>query len=300
MAGYSFDLPPLMRKFIGDEPGAAAWIERLPGIVDTCVEHWRLQPEAPFAGSYASLVVPVTRPDGSDAVLKLNFPNPDMEQEPAALRHWGGRGAVRLYDEWPEQRALLIERCRPGDQLWSVEDEDEATRIFAAAVRRAYRPAPPQHPFRLLADEAARWAADMPAAYEAAGRVYDRRILDTAVEAMRTLGPEQGPPVVLHQDLHGGNILRSQREPWLLIDAQPLVGELEFDMASYLRDRRHRLAGADGQRIVQRRLDILADELPIDRKRARLWAIGHIVAWDGTGGLPGEFRRAAELLLNCR
>ncbi|KAB2911531.1 MAG: hypothetical protein F9K40_00610 [Kofleriaceae bacterium] len=30
--------------------------------------------------------------------------------------------------------------------------------------------------------------------------------------------------VVVHQDLHGGNILRAEREPWLVIDPKRLLG----------------------------------------------------------------------------
>ena len=48
--------------------------------------------------------------------------------------------------------------------------------------------------------------------------------------------------MVVHQDFHGGNVLRAQREQWLVIDPKPLVGERAFDAASLLRDRRDELA----------------------------------------------------------
>ena len=234
-------------------------------------------------------------------MLKINIPNVENEQEHAALRHWGGRGAVRLLDHWPEHDALLIERCLPGEQLWSVEDDEAATRTFAGVVRRALKPAPAEHDFRLLSLEAERWGRELRLEYEAAGSPFDSRILDEAVEAMLTLGPDQGPQVVLHQDLHGGNILSAEREPWLIIDAKPLVGELDFDIGSFLRDRRWLLGQPGAQAIVQRRLDILADELPIDRRRARLWAIGHGLAWGISGGVAiEEIVHSVELVWRCR
>jgi streptomycin 6-kinase len=33
---------------------------------------------------------------------------------------------------------------------------------------------------------------------------------------------------VLHRDFHGGNVLRAKREPWLVTDPKPLVGERGF------------------------------------------------------------------------
>lgn len=298
---YSFELPWRMTRLVEEDPAAPAWIERLPSIVDACAERWQLTPGPPFKDSYASLVLPVVRAGGSDAVLKINIPSFENEHEHAALRHWDGNGAVRLLDHWPVHDALLIERCFPGEQLWSVEDDAEATRIFAAVVRRAMKPAPEQHSFRMLSDEAQQWAMELPREYEAAGRPFDPRILGEAVEAMLTLGPEQEPQVVLHQDLHGGNILSAEREPWLIIDAKPLVGELDFDMGSLLRDRRWLLAQPGGQAIVQRRLDVLADELPIDRRRARLWAIAHGLAWGVSGCVAiEEIVHAVELVWRCR
>jgi streptomycin 6-kinase len=126
-------------------------------------------------------------------------------------------------------------------------------------------------------------------------------MMEEAVEGLKAMGPRQGSQVVLHQDLHGGNILSAQREPWLMIDPKPLVGELDFDAGAYLRDRREDLEGPDGPRIVQRRIDMLAEELPIDRRRARLWGMAHLIAWGGSDGLMhGEMLRALELIWRCK
>jgi streptomycin 6-kinase len=241
----------------------------------------------PFEPATISYVAPARLPDGTDAVLKVNFPEPESEHEPEALRLWDGRGAVRLLASGPGERALLVERCVPGTTLWEVVDEDEADRIAADVLRLLWRPAPAQHPFRLLADEAARWADELPGRWESAGRPCARSLLDEAVAFLRAAGPDQGERVVVHQDFHGGNVLRAEREPWLAIDPKPLVGEREFDTASLLRDRRDELTHDPGSaRRVRRRLDLLAVELDLDRERMRGWGIAHALAWglddDGT------------------
>lgn len=260
-------------------PGGAQWLASLPSIVERCAEGWSLRVGRTFEKGNVSLVLAVGLPDGAPAVLKINFPEAESEHEPDALALWAGEGAVRLlaYDE--PSRALLIERCEPGTPLWSVEDDEEATRIAAAALRQIWRPPPAEHRFRRLAEEAEQWARELPSHWEAQAAPFERSLLDEGVAACLDLPTDQGEQVVLHQDFHGGNLLRAVREPWLAIDPKPLVGEREFDAASLLRDRRWLLgSGGDGARL-RRRLDVLADELDLDRERMRRWGIAHALAW---------------------
>jgi streptomycin 6-kinase len=267
----------------GAVPGGSRWLDSLPSIVAACSEKWRIRTGEPYQPASISLVLRAEQEDGSPAVLKINFPDAESEREAGTLAHWDGRGAVRLLAHDPEHRALLIERCSPGDQLWAVEDDDEATTMAASVMDRLWRPAPADHPFILLAEQAARWAVELPSQWAGLGRPFERRLIDQAVAACHELGPSQGVSVVLHQDLHGGNILRARREPWLAIDPKPLVGERAFDAASLLRDRRWRLAEPNAGAVVARRLDILVERLGLDRERTRRWGIAHALAWGVSG-----------------
>ena len=279
--------------------GGGEWLDSLPGIVEACAEQWSLLVANPYGGGNVSFVVAVER-DGVPAVLKVNFPEEETEREPDALAHWGGRGAVRLLEYDAPRRALLIERCQPGTRLWDIEDDDESTRIAAAVLAVLWRPPRAGHGFTLLASAAARWALELPRDWEALGRPFEREILDEAVAACIDLGSDQGAAVVLHQDFHGGNVLRAEREPWLAIDPKPLVGEREFDAASLLRDRRWLLGAAgDGAR-VRRRLDLLEAELGLDRERMRKWGIAHALAWGVSGRkVEGDMIECARLLLRA-
>ena len=100
-------------------------------------------------------------------------------------------------------------------------------------------------------------------------RPFEREIVDEGVAACLELGADQGEQVVLHQDFHGGNVLRAERESWLAIDPKPLVGEREFDAASLVRDRRWLLGGTGDAGRIRRRLDLLTAELDLDRERMR-------------------------------
>jgi streptomycin 6-kinase len=280
-----------------DDPGGAEWLERLPRLVAESAEQWSLRLGEPFAGSHVSLVVPVELPGGGVAVLKINFPDPESEHEADALTHWDGQGAVRLLAHDHDRRALLVERCRPGTQLWSVPAEDDFCLIAASVLRRLWQRAPGRGGYRELAGEAERWADELPRDWEALGRPFERGLVEAAVSAVLELVPSQGPPALLHQDFHGGNVLRSEREPWLAIDPKPVVGEREFDAASLLRDRRWELAQPGAAARIARRLDILAAELALDRERMRLWGVVHALAWGvGDAKLEPDMVECARLL----
>jgi len=243
-------------------PHGPAWLERLPDLAAACIEQWSLVPEEPIDTGH-SLVIPA-----GDAILKLNpTGDPEPEHEAEALGRWDGRGAVRLLARDDDRRALLIERCRPGTQVWALAD-DEATEIAAGILERLWVPA--DLPFRRLREQAARWADELPA------RGFDPRLVDRAVSFLREAGPTQRESVLLHQDLHGGNVLLSRRG-WLAIDAKPLVGEREFDVASLIRDRRPTTKAQ-----MEWRLSYLVDRLGLDRERTRGWAIAHALAWNGS------------------
>ncbi|MEX0850515.1 MAG: aminoglycoside phosphotransferase family protein, partial [Gaiellaceae bacterium] len=171
-------------------------------------------------------------------------------------------------------------------------------RIGAEVLRRLWSPAPDERCFRSLAGEAKRWAQKLPLEWDALGRPFERRVLDAAVAVCVELGPHQGERVVLHQDFHGGNVLRAEREPWLAIDPKPLVGEREFDAASLLRDRRWLLGRSGDAARIRRRLDILSSELDLDRERTRRWGIAHALAWGFSGHkVEADMIECARLLL---
>ncbi len=171
-----------------------------------------------------------------------------------------------------ERRALLLERCVPGTPLSSVA-APEALTVLAGLLPRLWKPV--GAPFRPLADEAAWWEVHLVERWERAGRPFERRLVDAALDALGWLPGSQGEQVLLHQDLHGGNVLRAEREPWLVIDPKPLAGERELGVAPIVRSFE---LGHD-RRAVARRLDRLTSELGLDRERARWWTIAQTVAW---------------------
>jgi streptomycin 6-kinase len=282
-------------------PGGTAWLASLPSRVEACAESWSLTVGELLGGGAVALVLAASRADGTPAVLKLSFPeDEESEFEVDALDHWRGHGAARLLERDDGRRALLLERAVPGTPLWDVEDDDEATAIAAGVLRRLHVvPVAPAHPFRSLEDAAARWSETIPADWHATGRVFSRRLVDVAFDACASLRGSGTDAVVLHQDFHGANVLRSA-DGWVVIDPKPLVGDPAFDAASLLRDRRWRLGSVGDARRIRRRLDLLTELAGLDRERMRLWGVVHALAWGVSGRkVEPEMVRCAELLADA-
>lgn len=290
---------PSWLEWLRPEPGGFEWLEAVPRLVEECARRWSLRLEDPFRGEI-SYVAPGRTPNGSEVVLKVNFPSWESENEAAALEHWEGRGAVRLLDHDPDRRALLLERCLPGDVLWD-EAEDRATEEMAGVLGALWEKEAPGEPFVDLASAARGWSSRLQRAYERAQDPFERSLLDEALSFMATAQSRQEDDVVLHQDLHGGNILRRGSE-WVAIDPKPLVGERAFDLASHVRDRRQRMRDdSDSRAVIRRRLERLCSSLDVDHDRARGWAVAHALAWsvDPEGDFYPDLVLAARLIATC-
>jgi len=235
--------------------------------VHECASRWGLELEEPFEYALTGLAVPA-----GEAVLKVQFPDRESEHEADALRVWDGDGAIRLLDYDPERRALLLERARPGTPLFEA-GQDAALEVAIELLPRLWKPV--GAPFRPLAEEAAWWIDYLPGEWEEAGRPFERTLLDAALDALRTLAPTQGEQVLVHQDFHAQNVLRAEREPWLVIDPKPLAGEREFGIVPLVRGREL----GHSRRDVLYRFDRLTAELDLDRERARGWTVGQTIAW---------------------
>ncbi len=127
-------------------------------------------------------------------------------------------------------------------------------------------------------------------------------LLDAAVGALRELGPTQGTLVLANEDLHAGNVLRAQREPWLVIDPKPVAAEREFTPVAMIRDDKEQLlAKRDPLRRLRRRLDRFSADLELDRERVRGWTVAHTIAWgfEKPTGFFATHADVARLLLRC-
>jgi len=224
--------------------------------VEEIAEEWDITLGDPYVpGAASEFVARVELADGTPAVLKIGIPHRESEHEADALERWDGDGAVRLLRRDDARNALLLERCEPGTFL--SDGSGDPLGVLIELLPRLWKD---PTGFNTLADEVAWW--------DVQGEVGD---------LARELAATQGELVLVHQDLHGENVLAAERQPWLVIDPKPLAAEREFSVAPIVR------SGELGhsKRDVLYRLDRLCAELGLDRERAQGWTIVQTVAWSG-------------------
>jgi streptomycin 6-kinase len=272
-------LPEPFTRTIEEVHGAAGveWLRRLPGLIAENEQRWGLKALLPFSNLSYNYVAPAVYADGTQAVLKLGVPNPELTTEIEALRLCHGQGMALLLAADAESGVLVQERLRPGTPLTHLTDDVQATSIAVQVMRQLWRPAPAQHAFPTIA----RWSAGL-------GRLRRRfdggtgplppHLVEKAERLFAELFNSMAEPVLLHGDLHHDNILAAERQPWLALDPKGLVGEPAYEVGTLLYNIAPQfLAEQRPERILARRVWQLAEELGFDRERVRSWGVAQAV-----------------------
>lgn len=242
----------------------------LPELVASLARRWSIAVGPPFADAGScSWVAPATRADGSSAVLKLGLPHMEGEHEIAGLRFWAGDGVVRLLEADEGLGAMLLERCEPGTPLRELPEPEQDV-VVAGLLQRLWREPPGVTPIRDLAEMTSFWSGHTLAA---AGEWRDPGLVRVGLALFEELPRNAPDRVMLATDLHAGNVLRAQREPWLVIDPKPFVGDPAYDATQHLLNCVERLR-TDPLGTLHR----FADLLQVDRERVRLWLFARLAA----------------------
>ncbi len=259
-------------------PEGSQWLADLPFHIAELEQEWGIRVGPAFDhGGAVSWVAPVELEDGSEAVLKIGLPYAEARFEGHALRCLDGRGAVRLLRASEDGFSLLLERCLPGTDLWSL-GEEEGNAVAGRMLARMWREPDPDAPFMSLSDYVATWWDDLPRI--TAGADHDGAIVAEAVARGRELAADQPRTVLLHGDFHPGNVLAAQREPWLIIDPKPLIGEPAYDLAQWLYNRARFLIQSDhAVPVLRQQIDRFATELDLDPARIAGWAFVKALGW---------------------
>ncbi len=270
----------------------ANWLKNLPALIADCEKRWGLTVKRPFPNLSYNFAATAVRADGTEVVLKIGVPNPELLTEIEALRLYDGRGIVRLLDADPEQGIMLLERLQPGTPLVTVEDDEEATAVAAQVMQNLWQPAPPSHSFPTVE----KWAQGMVKLrreFDGGTGPFPPQLVETAESLFAELLATQAEPVLLHGDLHHWNILRAQRAPWLALDPKGVVGEPAYEVGAWLRNPIDRITDwPDLKRMQARRIDQFVERLGVERERLVGWGIAQAVlsAWWSyeDGGHVGE------------
>lgn len=265
----------------GANEAVRAWVPSLHDTLPTVLDRWGLVVGAPYEpGGHTAWVAPARTAAGEACVLKLGFAHPEASGEADALRAWDGDGAVRVLDaaDLGATTVLLLERCEPGTEL-AERPEPEQDEVLTGLLRRLWIEPPPGSSFRSLQQMCDEWADG----YERRA-VHQRSELDPGLVAegltlLRELPATAARHVLLCTDLHAHNVLAAEREPWLVIDPKPHVGDPTYDLLQHLLNCRTRLR-SDPRELARR----VAEVAGVDAERLQLWLFARCVQqsqrWD--------------------
>ena len=256
------------------QDGREAWLATLPIAVAELAEHWSLTVGPPFQpGGQTAWVAPVQDAAGTNMVMKVGWRHPEALHEAEGLRAWGGRGAVRLYatEALGDTVGLLLEVCEPGTPLAS-RPEPEQDLVVSELLRRLWILPPPGHPFRSLQVMCDQWADEFEMKVAAGRSSLDPGLAREGIGLLRSLPATAEREVLLCTDLHAENVLAAEREPWLVIDPKPYVGDPTYDPLQHMLNCGERLR-TEPLGLIAR----LAALLDLDRERLVLWLFARCV-----------------------
>jgi streptomycin 6-kinase len=289
---WAGSIPDSFTQGVITEAGAGGieWLAELPHLIGQLCSDWDLLPETKPMHGYLGLVVPVRQGDVHH-VLKVTYGSDDVRRESIALNAWRGEGAVRLIRSDVDRGALLLERLVPDRTLADVPVA-EAVPVAARLLRRLAVAAPDGLP--TVAERVDEWETTWPERWDRLGRPVPRALLDAALDAAQRWRAESNR-LLIDDDLHYGNVLAGEREPWLVIDPKAVVGDPEFGVAPLLWRRFDEPGLAD-------RFQMIVDGACLESERARAWTLARTIdywLWAVGAGLthdPVMCRTVAEWL----
>ncbi|MDY0884829.1 aminoglycoside phosphotransferase family protein [Dongia soli] len=240
-------------------------------MFDDYLRRWHLARDGSPIHTHSSDLLPVRR-DHMPAMLKIARES-EEQRGPIALEWWDGLGAARVFER--DAHAVLMERAIGSRSLPAIAyggGDDEATRILCATAALLHAPRTKPPPLELVSLET--WfVALWPLA--AHGRTPYQSLLRQSAAAARLLLDTPQEEIVLHGDLHHGNVLDfGTARGWLAIDPKGLYGERGFDFANILcnpepEDDKEPVALRPGR--FARQIDIILDLTGLDRARLLRW-----------------------------
>jgi streptomycin 6-kinase len=266
-------------------PARVDWLAAPPERVEELIARWGLSLGEPFEpGGNCSWVAPGTDGDGREVVLKVAWQHSEALHEAEGLAVLGGQGAVEVYafehlapgrpggGPDGDTTAMLLERCRPGAELRGRPEAEQHV-VVTDLLRSVWSvDLPTDHPFRPLSVMADDWVLRAEERLAADPGRLDAGLAREGVALFCELSRTAPTEVLLFTDLHAGNVLASERRPWLLIDPKPYVGDPHYDVLQHLLNCNGSLQ-ADPIRLLTEVTDLAG----LDATRVRQWLFARCV-----------------------
>ena len=267
-------------------PEGKAWMAALPSLLRDLARQWNLTTADDLLGhGYNAVVLPVSQ-GGRPLALKLTWPPEQARKEADALAAWRAQGAVELAACDATRGALLLERLDASRSLASIPVAEAAA--AAGALVRTLAVAP-SGSFLSLRAQARQLAATIPARQRVLQDPLPGPWITLAVRLAAGLARDPAR-LLVHTDLHYGNVLASQRpgQHWVAIDPDAAIGAPERSAAELLWTRADELPGPQA---ITGLLDTVVENGRLDRAKAVAWGFVRAVdywLWGLDNGLTSD------------
>ncbi|MFJ1764752.1 aminoglycoside phosphotransferase family protein [Amycolatopsis sp. NPDC088138] len=248
-------------------PGAAGWLAEVPALASRLASRWGLVLGEVFASGASSVVMRCRWRDGTPAVLKLSPDRALLTEQVDMLRVFAASGRVpALLAADAETGAMVLEEILPGAEAEDLSPES-LPQLWGELLAALHAVPPP-----------ALWSRDLRGRCDEAFARIGRRLSEPAIGARigqhawrraiqrcEALLDSQARIVLLHGDLHLGNVLDGGPSRGLVaIDPKACLGDPCFDAVDYV------VAGA-GHEGVQARCQRVATACGFDGDRMFAW-----------------------------
>jgi streptomycin 6-kinase len=265
------------------------WWASLPALLAELAGRWELAVGDAVGRGNTSLVVRCRRADGSSAVLKLTPEEDIAAAEARALRSWEPSRRVPLV--WGHDAALgallleAISNEAPLSELGTAVEVDEVASLIDA-LHRTGDPVGVESLAERTEFIFGHWIERHPRRGALVARAVPVERLRRGRRLARELVADPAEPVLLHGDLHAGNVLDGGPARGLVaIDPRPCAGDAAVDAVDWV------FWAVDDPRAWEPRARGLASALGIEHERLWAWCrafAAMLASSRAAGGAPAE------------
>lgn len=272
------------------------WLQSLPDITNYLCHKWQLSNPKPFhKRSHDYILSAYRKHDNLKVMLKIGVPGSELLQEVISSRVYSGNGCMPLLDYDNEVNALLREQVEPGITLKSLFPHKEQYAIHHTV-----------NIIRQLHSNRVFNKSEIPTINDWLNQINRNTLLPPihlkkAIDLSKILLDSQDDAVLLHGDLHHGNILYCRKRGWIAIDPKGIIGEPAYEVGAFIRNPMpNLLRSPKAHKIIAHRIKLFSTQLALSERRIKDWSYVQAVlaaCWaeeDGSDFLP--WLRCAELL----
>ncbi|MDF2549671.1 MAG: Streptomycin 6-kinase [Chlamydiales bacterium] len=253
-----------------------AWLSDWPKLAAAWAEEYGLSSLTPLKNLSYHLVLSGWQKE-LPIILKLGLDVAALKQEAAALQAFSGCGAVKILAVG--EGMLLLEQAAPGTPLNAICSKEEAIRIACQAVKRLHQAPFPRIEVPPVFPHIKDWLLALDQDWP-----LPPHLLKKARALRESLLPKEGgKPILLHGDLHLGNILKHGQN-WAVIDPKGVIGYPVNEVWAFIMD-------------MEKDTAYVASSMSLELKSVREWYFVHLIlasAWNIEDGAHNLFLKLAE------